>query len=462
MPRYYLLLKIAVGLLLSLCSTLHAATCGLDEAARERARQVVQAMIDRGHAPGAVLDVRCEGRPWLQMIAGKTDREADTAAAADQLFRIYSMTKPITTVAVLMLVADGKVKLEEPIGTYLPEWKDPKVYVSEEGETLKTRAPLRLPTVRDLLSHQLGVAYLSPYPHPVIKRYVALGIDNGGGEKLVPGDGSPPVDSVAEFSRRLASVPLLHDPGANWTYGSSTDLAGALVERVSGQRLDHFMQQRILGPLGMNDTMFRVPDALQGRFTPAYSGKSQFPGQPAFAQRKVEDLAPTALVRRDGVDATSPFRNERPIQFGGAGLVSTAADYQRFLIFLLNDGRWQDQQLLPVELAREMRRNALTPEAQAISAMGSKVGMGFGLGLGLLEQSEPSGLPVGLAFWGGAASTTAWLQPKEGITVVLMTQVFGGDVSSYYYLLAKSLMPTPVESRKPITLTGIDGKSSVH
>jgi CubicO group peptidase (beta-lactamase class C family) len=352
------------------------------------------------------------------------------------------MTKPITTLAVLMLVADGKVKLEDSLGSHLPEWKQPSVFVGDVDGALKVRPVERAPTVRHLLSHQLGVAYLSPYPHPVIKRYAELGIDHGSGEVILPGDGSKPVGSAEELSRRLASIPLLHDPGARWTYGSSTDLAGALVERISGQRLGDFLQSRLFVPLGMKDTFFRVPDAWQSRFTPAYVAKTQRPsGVVGFNPGRVDDLGPSELMRRDGVDASSPFRRERPIHFGGAGLVSTAADYQRFLTLLLQDGRWQGAQLVPAELVREMRKDALSAEASNKASLWAARGLGFGLGLGLVLRGEPSGLPEGLAFWGGAASTYAWLQPREGITAVLMTQVFGGDVAPYQTLLAKALMP---------------------
>lgn len=429
--------------------------CGLDAATRQRVVALVQALVERGHAPGAVLDIRCQGRRWLEHRAGLADVARAQAMRQDDLFRIYSMTKPITSLAVLMLVDDGRIALDDPVAKHLTEFASATVYSGEEGGVIKTEALRRPLTVRDLLRHSAGIPYQAPVPHPVLRRYVARGIDNGSGQTFVPGDGSAPINSVAELSRRIAGIPLLHQPGANFTYGGATDVLGHLVEQVSGQALGAFFNQRLFVPLGLVDTLFEVPADKLGRLTAAYSAASQRPGDGGVLNgREVADAGPSKFNLADDPRA-SVFDVKRAIQFGGAGLVSSAADYQRLLTLWLpvappapaapaapaiGTRPWVSAALLA-----EMTRNQLSPEALSVSSLGRQ-GLGFGLGLAIFMHPEqaPRAVPREGSFWGGAASTFFWIDPQRGITGVLMTQVFGGDVAPYFTQLMATVQGTRV------------------
>lgn len=426
----------ALAITLASCAQVPTAgtqTCGLDDATRARVTALVHRIVERGHAPGVVTDIRCDGQPWLAMAAGKADLARHRPMRQDDLFRIYSMSKPITSVAVLMLADDGRLSIDDPVSKYLPEFADAKVYVSEEAGTMKTEPLRRALTVRDLLRHSAGIPYLAPLPHPVLRRYVERGIDNGSGERIVPTDGSAAVATVAELSRRIAAVPLLHQPGERFTYGGATDVLGRLVEAVSGQRLGDFLEARLFRRLGMVDTSFQVSPTATARLTAAYASPSVRQGNGAILNvQPVGDLAPSKLNLVDDPQA-SVFSTPRPIQFGGAGLISTAADFQRFSALLLGRGAVGAQTLVRAQTVAEMTRNQLEAHARETSALGSQ-GLGFGLGVAVVLRPERkvTVVPQGGLFWGGAASTYFWVDPRRRITGVLMTQVFGGDVSPYF------------------------------
>jgi CubicO group peptidase (beta-lactamase class C family) len=425
------------ALALGACATRPADTCGLDEATHRRAIALVEAMVQRGHAPGAVVDLRCNGKPWLQAAVGKAD--ATRPMRQDDLFRIYSMTKPVTALAVQLLAEDGRLALDDPLSKYLPEYGSASVYVAEKDGVLQTR-PLAAPlTVRDLLRHTAGMPYMAPVPHPVFQRYIARGIDNGSGEKHKPGDGSAPIDSAAELSRRIAAIPLLHQPGERHVYGSASDVAGRLVEAVSGQSLGNFMQTRLFAPLGMKDTGFRVAASAAPRMTAAYTAPSQRAGDGSVLNgQRIGDIGPSKFTQVDAPE-TSVFGQPRPLDFGGAGLVSTAGDYQRLLAVFLDGGKG----LVPPPRIAEMQRNQLSAAATENSNL-ARQGLGYGLSLGVVidPAKAPAPAPRGTTFWGGAASTYFWVDPQRRITGVLMTQVFGGDVSPYFVELLRTLYET--------------------
>jgi CubicO group peptidase (beta-lactamase class C family) len=437
---------LAVALLLAACVAPPqrdaSVDCGLDAATRERASALVAAMVQRGHAPGVVADIRCNGKPWLQLAAGQADAAKARPMRQDDLFRIYSMTKPVTALAVLQLADDGRLALDDPVAKHLPEFATATVFVAEKDGVMQT-APLARPlTVRDLLRHTAGMPYMAPVPHPVFKRYVARGIDNGSGEKHKPGDGSAPIDSAADFSRRIASIPLLHQPGERHMYGSANDVAGRLVEAVSGQSLGAFMQQRLFAPLGMADTTFLVPPTIAPRMTVAYTAPSQRPNDGSVLHpHRIAELGPSKLTAIDGVE-TSVFTQPRPMHFGGAGLVSTAADFQRINSLLL-DG---NPRLVKPQSLAEMQRNQLPPAALENSTL-VRQGLGYGLGIGVVTDraKAPAPVPAGTVFWGGAASTFFWADRERRITGVLMTQVFGGDASPYFVELLNTLYAAPTK-----------------
>jgi CubicO group peptidase (beta-lactamase class C family) len=434
---------LALTVALVACASRPAETCGLDEAAHQRASALVNAMVQRGHAPGVVVDLRCNGKPWLQAAAGKAD--ATRPMGQDDLFRIYSMTKPVTALAVQMLADDGRLSLDDPLAKHLPEYAGATVFVAEKDGALQTQPLARALTVRDLLRHTAGMPYMAPVPHPVFKRYVARGIDNGSGERHKPGDGSAPIDSAADLSRRIASIPLLNQPGERHIYGSASDVAGRLVEAVSGQTLGDFMQARLFKPLAMNDTSFRVAANAAPRLTAAYTAPSQRQGDGSVLNgQRIDDIGPSKFTQVDA-PASSVFSQARPMHFGGAGLVSTAADYQRLLSVFLEGGKGLTR---PASIA-EMSRNQLSPAAIENSSLGRQ-GLGYGLSLGIVldPAKAPAPAPRGTAFWGGAASTFFWVDPERRITGVLMTQVFGGDVAPYFVELLRTLYAAPVAASK--------------
>jgi CubicO group peptidase (beta-lactamase class C family) len=430
---------LCVALLQAACATggRHTTACGLDAATHAEVSQLVASIVERGHAPGVVADIRCDGQPWLAVSAGQADAAKQRPMRADSLFRIYSMTKPVTSVAVLMLADEGRLSLDDPVARHLPEFAGARVYAGERDGKLESTVPLRPLTVRDLLRHSAGIPYLAPVPHPVLRRYVERGIDNGSGMRIVPSDGSAPVDSLAELSRRIASIPLLHEPGEKYTYGNATDVLGRLVEVVAGRPFGAVLDERLFKRLDMTDTGFRVGADALPRLTAAYSAPSQRPGDGGVLNAgALAGLAPSKLTPVDASDATSVFAQARPVAFGGAGLVSSAADYHCFMSLLLNQGTAGGQRLLRAETVSAMTRNQLDSAALASSAL-SRQGLGFGLGVAVVMDPAraPAAASKDSVFWGGAASTYFWVDPQRRISGVLMTQVFGGDVAPYFVAL---------------------------
>jgi CubicO group peptidase (beta-lactamase class C family) len=263
--------------------------------------------------------------------------------------------------------------------------------------------------------------------------YVSRGIDHGGGPVVLPEDGSAPVSTLAEMVRRIATTPLLDQPGQRFRYGNATDVLGRVIELASGQDLERFLSERIFRPLGMKDTGFQVPAQSTARLSAAYWAKSSTP-----ASDRVLRQANTAALKSAGLTLAedpnkSVFAQPRAIAFGGAGLVSTAADYQRFLQLLRNGGSVDGKRLVGAESIAEMVRNQLPPAALAGSPLAAQ-GLAFGLGVAVVTDPSLAPAPVsaGSYFWGGAASTYFWVDPARRLTGVVMTQVFGGDVGPFY------------------------------
>ncbi len=416
------------------------AACGLTEADAQRVQTLVQAMVARGHAPGAVVDVRCQGRPWLHAAHGLSDVARGRPMQLDSLFRIYSMTKPITSVLVLMLAEEGRLSIDDPVARHLPEFASTAVHSGSAVFPPETVAAVRPVTVRDLLRHTAGLTYISAQPDPVSRLYVQRGIDHGAGNKITPADGSAPVDSSAELSRRIAALPMLAQPGTRFSYGNATDILGRLVEVLTGQALRQAMAERLLQPLALHDTGFQVPSAQLGRLTAAYAAPAQTSSGQAVLRRAEMQARPASQFSLADDPPSSVFAAPRALDFGGAGLVSTAADYQRFLQLLL--------QPPAAPLARLLRRDSVAAmtlnQVDAPALLQSKLALdGLGFGLGVATFLEPERAPVAVPrdgyFWGGAASTYFWVDPARGISGVLLTQVFGGDVGPYFTALLDTL-----------------------
>ena len=428
--------------------------CGVSPTQKQRVRAISAEVVSRGFAPGIATQLFCDGKPLLVETNGFADLARHRLLVEDDLFRIYSMTKPLTSLATMILVDEKRLMLDDPVAKYLPEFS--AVTVLESGETpdaVKTVNSTRELTVRDLLRHTAGMTYLSSTQNAISKMYVQRGIDHGGGNTIAPTDGSAPISNIGEFTHRLATIPLLHQPGERFSYGNATDVLAAVIEKASGHRYREFMATRVFKPLKMDDTFFDVPKEKIGRLTAAYSGKTIAANSGSvFRSASTKDLGNGAVVQVEDPQK-SVFSAPRYIDFGGAGLVSTARDYQRFLSMLLNDGSIDSVRIVSAGTIAEMTRNQLGAEALATPYL-AKQGLGFGLGFArfLDPAKAPVAVPKNGYFWGGAASTYFWVDPDRRISGVVMTQVFGGDVTPFYLEILNILYGPkgdPEESSQP-------------
>jgi CubicO group peptidase (beta-lactamase class C family) len=362
---------------------------GMSSAKLDKVKAIVQAMIEKKETAGVVTIIARHGKIVQLETFGKMDIEADKPMQPDTIFRIYSMTKPITTVAAMMLFEEGRFQLDDPVAKYLPELKGVRVYAGEGKEPV---SPTRDVTIRDLMRHTSGMTYGLFGNSPVDKLYTQA--------KLFE------ADSLADMVQRISKLPLLYQPGTHFNYSVSTDVLGRLVEVVSGKSLDEFFQERILGPLDMKDTGFFVPEEKLSRFAANY-------GPADGGGLKVID-AP----------AKSRYRARPKILSGGGGLVSTARDYLRFCQMILNGGELQGTRLLRPDTVQQMTTNQLPAEAMPINLGGMKqAGVGFGLGFSVRETAnQVLGAVQGEYGWGGAASTHFWIAPKEETIVVALQQ----------------------------------------
>jgi CubicO group peptidase (beta-lactamase class C family) len=372
---------------------------GLSAERLQRIGATVQRDIDEKRIAGAVTMVVRHGKvAWFQ-AQGMSDREANKTMRTDSMFRICSMTKPITSVAVMMLYEEGFFLLEDPVAKYLPEFKNAKVYVvPAKGDPYSIPATREV-TIRDLLRHTSGLTY---------QWNATLG---GLYEKANVASGLLPYDGTIEDSvKRLAGVPLLFSPGDRWEYGLSVDVLGRLVEVVSGKPLDVFFRERIFGPLGMKDTYFYPPESKLDRLAAAYTyydgkGLNRFPDRPIT----------------EGTFAYSadyPYRGPKKLFSGGAGLVSTVEDYARFCQMFLDQDRAGAKPLLSRKSVELMTHDQL-------GKISADQTFGFGLGFGVAGVRSP--LPelgsVGELSWGGFFFTSFIVDPKEDMVVIFMAQL---------------------------------------
>jgi len=370
----------APGLVAQGLPTATPAEVGMDAEALARIGPAMQTFIDEGRTAGVMTMVARDGRIVHWDARGWAVLDEDPLER-DDVFRIYSMTKPVTSVAVMMLVEDGLLSLDSEVREIIPAFGDVEVYV--DGDT--SRPPDRPITIRDLLSHTAGLTYGLFGTTPVDSLYLATApydIVNGRG--------------LAETADALAALPILDDPGDLWNYSMATDVLGRVVEVVSGMSLETFFAERIFAPLGMEDTAFEVQEDDLDRFTAVYS-----PG-------------PAGLVVSDPLDG--PFTRAPSWPSGGGGLVSDASDYIRFAQMLLNDGELDGVRILEEETVRAMRTNILPDELMPIGVLGGP-DTGFGLGFAI-----ETGERAGTYWWLGAASTHFWIDPVEELVMFVWTQ----------------------------------------
>jgi CubicO group peptidase (beta-lactamase class C family) len=336
-------------------------------------------------------------------LTGHADLERGAAMAEDSIFRIYSMTKPVTSVALMMLVEEGKIALEDPVHRFIPEWKQLAVFAAGTHRTGFQTTPVKRPMqVVDLLRHTAGLTYGFQLRTNVDAAYRAGKI----GEVEKAG-------TLAEMIAALAKLPLEFSPGDAWNYSVATDVCGWLVEVVSGQKFEDFLAERLFVPLGMVDTGFHVREGQAHRFASCY--------QPTRTGGiEVQDDA-----------ATSSFLKPASFISGGGGLVSTAGDYLKFAQMLLNGGTANGHRYLSRKTIDLMTANHL-PGDSSIAAMSRSLfseaaydGIGFGLGFATTMQSSKTLMPGsdGDYFWGGAASTFFWIDPAEDMVGIFMTQL---------------------------------------
>lgn len=363
-----------------------------------------QALLDRyvseGKVAGACLAIGRGTAPPLWLSAGVRARGLPEPAEPDTLWRIYSMTKPITGVAALALIEDGALGLDQPIADFIPAFA--RMQVATGYAPLATRPAARAITVRHLMTHTSGLSYHINEESPLAPVYRAAGVMPVGAQLDVQeGDGAPPTD-LDTFGARVAELPLIDDPGARWEYSIGLDVLGHVIQAASGMPFETYLRRRLLAPLGMDDTDFSVPAAKRGRLSANYLITPEGP-------------------REIDAPATSAWIDARVMPSGGAGLVSSARDYARFCAMLLNGGTLGRMQVLRPRTAALARSNLLPPETRAFPPWWSGDAFGAGMGVVTPASAKPGREPPGAYGWAGAAGTSMWIDPVNGFYAVLMT-----------------------------------------
>ena len=373
---------------------------GLSSARLELMKPWIQTYLDTGKLPGATIFVARHGRAVYCETFGLRDMEANQPMQTDTILRIYSMTKPITAVALLMLYEEGRFQLDDPVADFIPGFKDLRVYVSGERDDIVTEPLCQPMTLHHLLTHTSGLTYGFGDEGPIPKLYQTHHTDFD--------DQDGPLEVVVE---RLAQIPLQFQPGKRWNYGVSFDVLGRVVEVISGQPLDRFFQERIFQPLNMVDTGFTVPQDRIRRFAALYERTEE------------KNLS---LLEAPGnstlVDTVETFS-------GGGGLVSTLGDYFRFTEMMRCKGELDGERLLGRKTVEYMTCNHLPGDladmGQPVFTETSYEGIGFGLGVSVMldpARAKVMGSPGEYA-WGGYASTAFWVDPREDMTVIFLTQL---------------------------------------
>lgn len=380
--------------------TSNSESLGLCSKRLKRISSWMQKYLDEGNLPGATTLVARNGQVVFCESLGFGDIELKKPLNIDSILRFYSMTKPITSVAVMMLYEQGLFQLDDPLGEFIPEFKNMQVYVSGFGKDMKTEPAQTLITIQHLLTHTSGLTYGFGNTGAIPELYIQNRTDFDAHDGI-----------LEEVTVRLAKLPLEFNPGSRWNYGVSTDVLGRLVEIWSGLPLDRYLQQQIFEPLNMPDTGFVVPQNKVDRFASLYELTDE-----------------SSMVLSDS-GKTSPLIDTIQTFSGGGGLVSTLGDYFRFTEFLRRKGELDGQRLLGRKTVEFMTCNHLPGD---LADMGQSTfnettfeGIGFGLGFSIMLDPAKAcimGSPGEYA-WGGAASTAFWLDPVEDMTVIFLTQL---------------------------------------
>ena len=409
----------------------------------ERLQKIAPSLNDlylkNGKFPGFVSAVARKGKVVHYETIGFADLETGESLKKDSLFRIYSMSKPITGVALMILLEEGKLRLNDPVSLYIPEFGKTKVLVVNEDGTSTLIDQTKVMTIRDLATHTSGIAYDFTANKALAKIYREnelspyFSINTPTKETLVSGmiSSEKTFKDICSFAEALASkAPLMHQPSERYTYSMGMDVLGCIIERVSGVKFDEFLNTRIFKPLNMQDTFFSVPESKRDRFTTLYAEvKDLKTFMPDMGDSIPDDLT---MLRVDGKQNSAYFK-EATVFDGGSGLVSSTEDYLKFAQMLLNGGKLGDQRILSRKSVELMSGNHLpdtfSSDAYLETAGGYRRGAGIGLTVGLLTDPAKAGQygSKGMFFWGGAASTIFWIDPEEELVAVLMTQVLGSS-----------------------------------
>jgi CubicO group peptidase (beta-lactamase class C family) len=371
-----------------------------------RITQFFQSEVDKGTIPGAVVVVGRNGKMVYRQAVGYQNREKKTPMKVDSVFRIFSMTKPVTTVAVMMLAEEGKIDVMAPAAHYLPEFKDVKVGVESMDPAggkpmLKLEAPARPMTVQDLLRHTSGLVY-GPFGNTLVHQ------EYNKANLFDPGQ------TLAEFVSKISKLPLAHQPGTVWEYGMSTDVLARIVEVVSDMPFDRFVEERITKPLKMPDTAFYM--------------------EPAKLQRVAQLQIDPKTGKRPEFGNPDDLTKEKVKWFsGGGGLLSTASDYSRFCQMLANGGELDGVRLLSPKTLAVMTSDQVPAQARRVGEVQvtqdlnpfPEIGQSFGLGFAVRTDQghSPVSGSVGDYFWAGAAGTYFWIDPQEKMYAVMMLQM---------------------------------------
>ncbi|MEA2176935.1 MAG: hypothetical protein QOG77_232 [Solirubrobacteraceae bacterium] len=379
------------------------AELGLDPARLGRIERHYSAYVDDGRLPGWLVAIVRHGRLAYLQTYGQRDVEAGLPVETDTLWRIYSMTKPVTSVAAMMLWEEGAFELKDEVSRYIPAFADARVWVGGSAlkpSTVPQTEPMR---IWHLLTHTAGLTYGFHHSHPVDRLYREAGFEWG----------SPPGLDLEGACEAWAGMPLLFQPGSEWNYTVATDVLGRVVEVASGMSLDRFFAERILEPLGMHDTSFTLRDGGEQRIAALYSPDPE-----------------TGRAKRNEVIGQVAFEPPAFLS-GGGGLLSTAHDYLRFMRMLLSGGELDGVRLLGPRTVAYMGRNHLpggadlTEFGRPLFAENAFDGAGFGLGFSVVLDPAAGKVPssAGELAWGGAASTAFYLDRAEGLGVLFLTQL---------------------------------------
>lgn len=370
------------------------ADVGLSADRMQNLKSHIASYVDSGRLVGATTLVAKKGKIAHFETYGQLNKESGIDMPEDAVFRIYSMTKPITGVGLMMLWEEGKFKLDDPVSKYLPEFANQRVFAgANEDGSFQTVPVKKEATIRNLLTHTAGLTYGVFGNTPIDQLYLKAGIFN-------------PELTLAEQSKLLGGLPLLYQPGEAWVYSLSVDVQGRLIEVLSGQSLGDFFADRIFKPLGMNDTGFYVREDQLDRFVEIYAPN--------------EDQK--AMVAYRG-DFYSDFTVKPKSESGGGGLVSSTLDYWKFAQMVANGGELNGVRLLKGSTVDLMREDHLPVNLNGIA--GGTQGLGFGLGFAVVKDVSKQGgkTNAGEYFWGGMANTIFWIDPKDELVAIFMTNI---------------------------------------